>query len=192
MTDEENIVETIIRHNKENINVWKILFICFVSIGFIIFLIVSVYNSEWFINQTFQIKKGEDLKLGKNITYSYVNKYEDNRLKSQITIKNVDEKVMELGENYWNKDDILLTLVFEDKDGFKISELQIPFNYFVKISGVKGQYNIQSSLMIDKTNVRKIKQISSNYIGALDARYADIMKEANNRYRKAINNIFGF
>lgn len=192
MTDEKNIVETIIRHNKGNINVWKILFICFVSIGFIIFLIVSVYNSEWFINQTLQIKKGEDLKLGKNITYSYVNKYEDNRLKSQITIKNVDEKVMELGGNYWNKDDILLTLVFEDKDGFKISELQIPFNDFVKISGVKGQYNIQSSLMIDKTNVRKIKQISSNYMGALDARYADIIKEANNRYRKAINNIFGF
>ena len=192
MSNEENIIETVIKHKKEDKNIWKLLFICFISLGLIIFLAISFYNSEWFINQTLSIKKEEDVTLGKNTTWSYINKYEDNKLKIQLTIKNVDEKVMKIVENYLSKDDILLTLVFEDKDGFKISELQIPFSNFVKISSAKGQYNIQSSLVIDKTNVRKIKKISPNYIEALDTRYSDIIKEVDNRYRKAINNIFGF
>lgn len=192
MSNEENIIETVIKHKKEDKNIWKILFIYFISFCLIIFLAISFYNSEWFINQTLPIKKEEDVTLGKNTTWSYINKYEDNKLKIQLTIKNVDEKVMKIAGNYLSKDDILLTLVFEDKDGFKISELQIPFSDFVKITSAKGQYNIQASLVIDKTNVRKIKKISPNYIEALDTRYSDIMKEVDNRYRKAINNIFGF
>ncbi len=192
MADEENIIETIIRHNKENINVWKLLFICFVSIGLIIFLSISIYNSEWFINQTLQVKQSENIKLGKNTTWSYINKYENNKLKIQITIKNVDEKVMKIVQNYTNEDLSLLTLIFEDKDGYKITELEIPQSDFIRKDSAKGQYIIQTTLLIDKTNIRKIKKIVPAYKEALDIRYAELMKKVDNSYINTFNNFFGF
>ena len=191
MADEENIVE-IVEKKKEPVNIWKVLLISLVSIGAIVASGVGVYNSEWFINQTLHIKKAEDIKLGKHTTWSYVNKYEGNRLKLQLTVKNVDEKVMKMAENYFNEDDYLLNLVFEDKDGFKISELKIPKEDFVRINSEKGQYNIQTSLMVDKTNVRKIKSISPTYREVLDVRYDEMMKQIDNRYRKVVSNLFGF
>ncbi len=192
MADEENIIETIIRHNKENINVWKLLFICFVSIGFIIFLSISIYNSEWFINQTLQVKQSENIKLGKNTTWSYINKYENNKLKIQITIKNVDDKVMKIVQSYTNEDLSLLTLIFEDKDGYKITELEIPQSAFIRKGSEKGQYIVQTTLLIDKTNIRKINKIAPAYKEALDIRYAELMKKVDNSYMNTFNNFFGF
>ncbi len=191
MADEENVVETV-EKKKEPVNIWKVLLISLVSIGVIVASCIGIYNSEWFINQTLHIKKAEDIKLGKHTTWSYVNKYEGNRLKLQLTVKNVDEKVMKMAENYFDEDDYLLNLVFEDKDGFKISELKIPKEDFVRINSEKGQYNIQTSLMVDKTNVRKIKSISPTYREALDLRYDEMMKQIDSRYRKAVSNLFGF
>jgi len=191
MANEENAVETV-EQKKEPVNIWKVLLISLVSIGVIVASCVGIYNSEWFINQTLHIKRAEDIKLGKHTTWSYVNKYEGNRLKLQLTVKNVDEKVMKMAENYFDEDDYLLNLVFEDKDGFKISELKIPKEDFVRINSEKGQYNIQTSLMVDKTNVRKIKSISPTYREALDLRYDEMMKQIDSRYRKAVSNLFGF
>lgn len=185
-------IEDLTEQSGEPMNIWKVLLISIVLIGITVALGIGIYNSEWFINQTLHIKKAEDIKLGKHTTWSYVNKYEGNRLKLQLTIKNVDEKVMKVTENYFEEDDYLLNLIFEDKDGFKISELKIPKEDFVRINSEKGQYNIQTSLMFDKTSVRKIQHISPIYREILDIRYDDMMKEIDSRYRKAVNNLFGF
>jgi len=46
--------------------------------------------------------------------------------------------------------------------------------------------------MIDKKNIRKIGSIEPKYKGCLDMRYSEMMKEIDSRYRKTVNNLFGF
>ena len=191
MTDEENVVETV-EQKKEPVNIWKILLISLVSIGVAVALCVGIYNSDWFINKTLQIKRANDLKLGKHTTWSYVSKYENNRLKMNLTFKNVDEKIMKIADNYLDKDEDIVQLVFMDKDGFKLAELKIPKEDFVHITSEKGQYSVQCSLMIDKKNIRQIESIEPKYKGCLDMRYSEMMKEIDSRYRKTVNNLFGF
>lgn len=191
MANEENVTR-IEEQKREPINIWKVMLITLVSIGLIITLSFGIYNSEWFINKTLHIKKEEDIKLGKNITYSYTNKYEGNRLKTQLIVKNVDEKVMNIANNYLEYNDYILVLVYEDKDGFKISETQINKDDFIHVGGKKGKYATQSSIMIDKTNVRKINNISVICKDFLDLKYDDVMKKVDSKYKKSINDLLDF
>ena len=192
MADEEQIAETYTKEDKSPVNIWKILLICLVSFGLIVAICLGIYNSDWFINKTLKIKKVDDAKLGRNATWSYINKYEDNVLKINLTVKNVDEKVMKIVDNYWKEDEDLMQLVFVDKDGFKLAELAIPKGNFVHITSEKGQYTAQSSLKIEKRDVRKIKDIEPKYREVLDIRYDDLIKEIDSRYRRAVGNLFGF
>ncbi len=191
MADEENIVE-IEETKKKPINVWKIALISLVSIGIFIALCINIYNSDWYINQTLHIKKATDIPLGKNVTWSYNNKYEGNLLKINLTLKNIDDKVMKIADKYLKEDEDLLFLVFVDKDGFKLTELKISKNELIHTSDIDGQYMAQCSLMLDKKVVRKIRDIDPKYRAILDMKYDDMLKEIDSRYRKAISNLFGF
>lgn len=191
MANEENVVK-VEEQKKEPVNIWKVMLIGLALIVLIITLCFGIYNSEWFINQSLHIKKAEDIKLGKNITYNYTNKYEGNRLKTQLIVNNVDEKVMKIVNNDLEYNDYIVIVVYEDKDGFKISETKITKDDFIQIGGEKGKYATQSSIMIDKTNVRKINNISIIYREFLDLKYDAFMKKIDSKYRKAINDLLNF
>lgn len=191
MADEENVVETV-EKKKESVNIWKVLLISLMSIGLSVFFCISIYNSDWFINQTIPFKKTNDIELGKNTTWNYKCKYEENRLKIQITINNIDEKMMKVADKILDENDYLIKLVFVDKDGFKLTELKIPKKDFVHIADEKGMYTIRTFIVIDKNTIRKLKDIDVEYKPIIDSKYDDMVKEIGTQYKNVIDNILGF
>ncbi len=189
MSDEENIVETI--ENKKMSNyIWKILLIITVSIGVIIASGIGTYNSDWFITKTMPIKEKKNVKLGNRITYSYINKYEDGKLKVNFKLENIDERIYDIAGRFFDKKDDLVTLEFIDKDGFKITELKLPMEEFHGITGTKGEYNIQSYLVINKNDIRKIKEISPSYRAFIDMTYEEMIKKVKQQVKEYYNNYF--
>ena len=152
-----------------------VLLICLIA-----FSAVAVCNSDWYINKNLSIiKRTTDFNLGQHVTLSCKNKYEKGILKTNLVINNVDPRVIEMAIKYKiiNNDTDLLTLVFVDDDRFKISELKIYKKDLKERLEVKGQYEAQLSQKIEKSAVKKIKDIEPKFREILDARYEDIFKK---------------
>ena len=179
MEYQENNIETP-ETKKEPINIWKISFISVITVALLVFLGVNFYNSDWFINQTLHVKKTEDAKLGKHTTWSYSNKYDGNLLKLNITVKNVDPKVLDIVNNYTDDDEDIMLLIFNDKDNFKLAELKITKDIFIANAEKKGEYRIQTSIQMDKKTVRKVYDIDAKYRAYVDMTYKELLKEIRN------------
>ena len=189
MSDEEKVVETI-EDKKKSINIWKILLIIIAFIGVIIASGFGIYNSDWYITKTMSIKEVKNAKLGNRITYSYINKYEDGKLKINFKLEKVDERIYDIAGRFFDKKDDLVILEFIDKDGFKITELKLPMEEFHGITATKGEYNIQSYLVIDKKGIRKIKEISPSYRAFIDMTYEEMIKKVKQEVKEYYNNYF--
>lgn len=191
MSNEDNTIERT-ENKKEPVNIWKVSLISLILLGLLIWGCISIYNSDWFINKTMAIKEGKDIELGKKIKYSYCSKYENNKLKIKFDISNADEKIINITRNYLDESEYLIKLIFNDKDGFKLAEMDLPVGKFVHSSEDKDVYYIQSSIRMEKNTIRKIKEIRPIYREILDKNYDDMQKKITNTYKKAFNNLFNF
>ena len=128
-------------------------------------------NSEWFINQTMPIKQYE-MNLDKKVKQEVSCKYENHVLKIKYTMKNVDDDVLLIMKREFNENETILTLIFLDKDGFKIAEQSFSLGDFSKTE--KGVYTAQKQLVIDKSMLKRIKDTKTAYKPILVYSYKEL------------------
>lgn len=158
-------------------NIWKTLFIGLVLASLVIGGGVKFYNSDWLVNKTMKVKVQTDKEIGKRLKWDYANKYEDGKLKIAVQLKNVDPKMMDLIRKFVKDDEEMMKIVLLDKDDFKIKEIPVELGEFISDLSDKNEYSIQTVVKIDKTEVRKIKDVTAIYKTALDKTQKDFLKE---------------
>lgn len=158
-------------------NIWKTLFIGLVSTSLVIGGGIRFYNSDWLINKTMKVKVQTDKEIGKRLKWDYANKYEDGKLKIAVQLKNIDPKMMDLIRKFIKDDEEMMKIVLLDKDDFKIKEVPIQLGEIINDLGEKDEYLIQTIVKIDKSEVRKIKDVTAIYKTALDKTQKDFLKE---------------
>lgn len=138
---------------------------------------VIIYNSDWCINKTMQIKEENNLQLTKKIKYSYITHYEDGRLKIKMSFFGIEKDVFDLINMTFNENEYLIKLKFLDEEGFKIAEKEIFKTNFEYSINSKGMYIVHTSILIDKCEVRKIKRMEISYKKYLTDSYDEVLKD---------------
>lgn len=170
--------------------VWKIILSIFTSILVLSCIGYYIYNSDWCINKTMNVKSVENVQLSKILKYSYSNKYENGQLKVTLTLYNVDDEIMNLARKELEEKAWLMKIYFCDKENYKLAELNLPIGDFVHYD--KGVYSVQGTIAIDKKTIKKVKFIQSLYREFLNFKYKDLMNKYWTEYNKAMDNLFSF
>lgn len=149
-------------------NIWKTLFISLVLAGLIIGGGVRFYNSDWMINKTMKVKYQVDKKIGNQLKWDYINKYDNGNLKIFIQLKNFDPKMINLMKRYFEDDESIIRIVFLDKDGYKLKEVPVNLKDIVVDLDKKNVCSMQIATKMTKNEVRQIYDVSPIYKTALD------------------------
>ncbi len=153
----------------------KILSIIVISIILLFISGICIYDSDWYINKTMQIKEGNNIQLSKKIKYNYISKYENGSLKIRLEFFGIEKDVFELASMTLNEKEFLIRLKFSDQEGFKIVEKEIVKNEFAYSNNPKGAYIVHASLQMDKQAVRKIKYMDMDYKKYLISSYEEVL-----------------
>lgn len=159
----------------------KILSIIVISIILLFILGICIYDSDWYINKTIQIKEGNNIQLSKKIKYNYISKYENGSLKIRLEFFGVEKDVFELASMTLNEKEFLIRLKFSDQEGFKIAEKEIFKNSFTYSTNPKGAYIVHAILSMDKQTVRKIKYMDIDYRKYLTSSYDEVLSDIMKR-----------
>lgn len=158
-------------------NIWKTLFISLVSAGLIIGGGVRFYNSDWMINKTMKVKYQVDKKIGNQLKWDYINKYDNGNLKIFIQLKNFDPKMINLMKRYFEDDENIVRVVFLDKDGYKLKEVPVNLKDIIVDVKKKNVCSIQIATKMSKNEVRQIYDVSPIYKTALDMTEKEFWQE---------------
>lgn len=137
---------------------------------------VTIYNSDWYINKTIQIKE-DNIELTKKIKCTYTSKYENEKLKIRMEFSGINKDVFDLIYMILNENEFLIKLKFSDREGFKITEKEIPKTAFEYSVSSKGIYIVHASLPLDKHTVRDIAYMNVDYKACLAKNYDEILED---------------
>ena len=129
------------------------------SVVILLLLIVTgivgiLTNTNWYINNQLAKIEVTNRYLFDNVTYSYRNEYDNDKMKIYVSISNLDNATMQFYSNY-NAE--AFKIEFLDKEGYKVTD--ITFNYSDFTMGGDEVFRAKQTIRMNKRMVKEIKEI---------------------------------
>lgn len=114
-------------------------------------------NSDYFVNLTSPIKH-QTQKLDKDVFAEIDTKYENNTLFLKAKFYNIDEKVIDLAQQFAPSNSVVAGFQLIDNDGFTVKEIYIELGDLIYVHKDKT-FMMEKSVDISKKQVKKIGEI---------------------------------